>query len=176
MDDSNSFWGLIVPSPRAAVNPRKAVSGDLTDESNVVVWRQEAERFGAPNLGVGEDAVSEKKPPGSPPLAVIGPLVENSGDGSLRSRRQAGGIGIRSERRRRQTRWKATGPGERDLRRLVAESRALQRDAAERVHLLDSHFGQPKRRRENRNAKGNETITSDNRSPIVNSPFFHVLK
>ncbi|KAM1045728.1 hypothetical protein PS1_036981 [Malus domestica] len=68
--------------------------------------------------------------------AVIGPLVEDSGDGGLRSRCSVGGISFRSDLR--QTRRDAPGLGQRNLRRLVTET--FEHDAAEREHFFDPYF------------------------------------
>jgi len=63
----------------------KAVGGDFSDEAHIVNRREEVEVFRPADLGIGEDAIAEEEPAGSPSLAVIGPLVENSGHRGLGS-------------------------------------------------------------------------------------------
>lgn len=112
----------------------ETVGGDFSDEADIVDRREEVEVFRPADLGVGEDAIAEEEPAGSPSLAVIGPLVENSGHRSLRSPPRND---VRSARR------KTPRPRQRRrlrLRRVAPDPRTLQRDAAQRVHFLHSHF------------------------------------
>lgn len=57
----------------------KSVGGDFSDETHLIHWREEVEVFRPADLGIREDTIAEEEPAGSPSLAVIGPLVENSG-------------------------------------------------------------------------------------------------
>lgn len=138
MDNANGF--LMLPSP--TVHPSKPISGDVSDQPDVIGrLRQDVEILRAPDFGVGQYAVPQKEPPGSPSFAVIGPLVEDAGDRALGSSR----IAVRSAGNRHQTRRQAPGPRQRGrcgLRRSVPKTAAwtLQRDTAERVQFFHSHF------------------------------------
>ena len=93
-------------------------------------------RLGAARLGVGEDAVvSQCEPPRSPSFAVVGPLVEDPGDAAAGAGAdvRSSGIGLRSAIDR------GASPQERRLRRAVPDPGALERYAAQRVHLLHPH-------------------------------------
>lgn len=112
----------------------KAVGGVFSDEMNIVDRREEVEIFRPPDLGIREDAIAEEEPAGSPSLAVIGPLVEDAGDRGLRSPPRNA---VRSARR------KTPGPRQRRgvrLRRVAPDPWTLQRDAAQGMHFLHSHF------------------------------------
>ena len=119
-----------------AVHPGEAVGGDFADEADVVEGREEVEVLRPPDLGVGEDAVAEEEPPGSPALAVIGPLVQHARHRRLLLSPPA----VRSAHR--ETRRQAPRPRQRrSLRRVptAPDPRTLQGDAAQRVHFLHSH-------------------------------------
>ena len=112
----------------------EAVGSDFTDEADVVDRREEVEVFRPADLGVGEDAIAEEEPAGSPSLAVISPLIENSGHRGLRSppRNAIRSAGRKTPRPRQRRRLR--------LRRVAPDPRTLKRDAAQRVHFLHSHF------------------------------------
>lgn len=109
-------------------------AGDVADEPDIVV------SGGAENLGVRQNSVSQNEPPGSPSFAVIRPLVENSSEAGVRSRRRTStGIAVRSTgnylRRPRRA-----GPQQRHhLRRVVPDPGTLQRYTTQRMHFLYSH-------------------------------------
>lgn len=93
-------------------------------------------------LGVGEDAVVlQGEPPRSPTLAEVSPLVEDpghAGGAGAGADVRSSGIGLRSaagEIHRR------ASPQERRLWRPLPDPGALQRYAAQRVHLLHPHRG-----------------------------------
>ncbi|GLT53405.1 hypothetical protein SLA2020_266760 [Shorea laevis] len=88
MDNANRF--LVLPSP--TVHPREPISGDFSDQPDVICHRrEEAQILRPPDFRVRHDAVPQEEPPGSPPLAVIGPLVEHPGHRALRSPGITGG-------------------------------------------------------------------------------------
>lgn len=89
MDDGDGFLRGLPPGGGGGA-AGEAIGGDLADEANVVVGSEEIEGgdLRAANLGVGEDAVPQHEPPGSPPLPVIRPLVQHSSHRRLRRRRR----------------------------------------------------------------------------------------
>lgn len=104
-----------------------------TDQYDVVDRR----RLRAARLGVGEDAVAPQgEPPRSPALAVVGPLVEDPGDAGAGADIRSPDISVRSGGGEIDG---GAGPQQRRLRRAVADPGALERYAAERVHLLHPH-------------------------------------
>jgi len=112
----------------------KAVGGDFSDEAHIVNRREEVEIFRPADLCIGEHAIAEEKPAGSPSLAVIGPLVENSGHR---------GLGSPPRNAVRSTSRETPRPGQRSslgLRRVAPDPRTFQRDAAQGVHFLHTHF------------------------------------
>lgn len=120
-----------------AVHSCETVGGNFSDEANVVGRNEEVEILRTADLGVGENAIPQEEPAGSPAFAVVGPFVENAGDGGLRS---LSSIAMRSRRR------EATGSEKRrrlPLRRMFADSWTLEGDTAQRVHLFHSHFSLP---------------------------------
>ena len=124
MDNAGGF-AVLSNSPRGGA-----------DEDDVGSRR----RLGVARLGVGEDAVvSQCEPPGSPALAVVSPLVEDPGDAGAGADVRSSGIGVRSAGGEID---RGAGPQESRLRRGVADPAALQRYAAERVHLLHPHRGE----------------------------------
>lgn len=112
-----------------AAPPASPAAG--TNQNDVAPMR----RLRAACLRVREHAVvSQREPPGSPPLAVVSPLVEDSSDASAGADVRSPGIGVRSAAGEIHG---GAGSQQRRLRR--PDPRALQRDAAERVHLLHPH-------------------------------------
>lgn len=110
-----------------------AAGGGGANENDVSPRR----RIGAARLGVGEHAVvPQGEPPGSPALAVVSPLVEDSGDAGAGGYVRSSGIGLRSGGGEIDG---GASPEERGLRRPLPDPRTLQRYAAERVHLLHPH-------------------------------------
>lgn len=94
-------------------------------------------RLGAARLGVREDAVvPQGEPPRSPPLAVVSPLVEDPGDAGAGADVRSSGIGVRSAGGEIDG---GPSPQQRRLRRPLPDPGALQRYAAQRVHLLHPH-------------------------------------
>uniref|UniRef100_A0A804LN50 Uncharacterized protein n=1 Tax=Zea mays TaxID=4577 RepID=A0A804LN50_MAIZE len=81
-------------------------------------------RDAAPDLGVGEHAAADREPARAPPLADVGPLVQDP-----RHRR----------RRPRVLRRRGAVAG----REPAARGRPLTGEAAERVHLPRPHRGRP---------------------------------
>jgi hypothetical protein len=82
MDNANIF--PVLPSP--TVHPREPIGGYFSYKPDVIGRRrEEVQILRPPDFGVGHDAVPQYEPPGSPPLAVIGPLVEHPGHRALRS-------------------------------------------------------------------------------------------
>lgn len=112
MDEADGF---LRPDPRGAGGGSDN-SGGVVREGYRVRIRQ---RRG--DLVVGEDAVAEGEPAGAPAAAEVGPLLEDAGDDDV----VVGVIGFGS------------GGGERGVIR--AGRGAVDRDAAERVHLPRAH-------------------------------------
>lgn len=108
-------------------------AGDGANKRHIAPRR----RVGAAGLRVREDpVVSQREPPRSPSLAVVSPLVEDPGNAAAGADVRSSGIGIRStagEIHRRPSSQEGR------LRRPVPDPRALQRYAAERVHLPHPH-------------------------------------
>jgi hypothetical protein len=101
--------------------------------------REEAQILGPPDFSVGHDAVPQEEPPGSPTLAVIGPLVEHPGHRALRSPRITVGSAGKPCRQ-------APGPPQRRRGGSVPDTPAgaLQRYAAKWMQFFHSHFGNTK--------------------------------
>jgi hypothetical protein len=141
MDNANIF--PVLPSP--TVHPREPIGGYFSYKPDVIGRRrEEVQILRPPDFGVGHDAVPQYEPPGSPPLAVIGPLVEHPGHRALRSPRITGGSAWKPRRQ-------APRPPQRRRCGSVPHTPAgtLQRYAAQRMHFLHSHFGNTKNKNKN---------------------------
>lgn len=139
MYDPNSL--LIFSHAAPAIDPRELTRRYISDQSDVIVRWHQVQAVTPPDFRVCQYTVPQQEPSRSPSLAVISPLVEDSGNGGFRSRRKTTGIAVRSTGEDQGTRRHAARPGKRRrrLRRWVTDSGTLQRDAAERVQFLDAH-------------------------------------